>query len=136
MKVGYAIGVWDLLHVGHVRFLSRAARGCERLVVGVCSDICVEGNKGTRPVVDEIERAEVVNGLKGVSETRIYHDIDQTDMLRDVNPDVIFLGKDYGGTQEQLKTLAACKRFGVSIEYLQRTDGVSTTKRRVDAACD
>lgn len=135
MRVGYAFGVWDMLHVGHVRFLARAADACDRLTVGVCSDECVEVQKGRRPIVDEIERAEIVNGLKGVFETRLFHDINQTDLLREVGPSVFFPGADYGGEPDQQRTLAACKRFGVSVQYLPRTEGVSSTQRRLDAAC-
>lgn len=135
MKVGYAIGVWDLLHVGHVRFLAAAAEGCDKLVVGVCSDECVFASKGTLPVVGELERAEIVSHLKGVESIRLYHDVDQTNMLRSVAPQVIFLGSgEYGGDPEQQLTLDSCERFGIGIVLIERTDDVSTTQRRLDAA--
>ena len=134
MKTGYAPGVWDLLHVGHVRFLQTASDQCDHLIVGICSDECVMDSKGERPVVDEVERSFLVSALGCTAGVRMYHDINQTDLLRDLEPDVIFLGPEYGTSIAQSKTLDACKRFGISVTYLPRTEGVSTTERRLHAA--
>ena len=128
MKIGYLPGVWDLFHVGHLRMIERAAEQCDHLVVGVCSDECVERSKGRRPFVPCEQRQEIVSEVVGVYEALAYESVYQGDMLRLVHPAVFFHGPEYGQLPAQSETLAACAARGTRTVMLPRTSGVSTTE--------
>lgn len=128
--VGYLPGVFDLLHLGHLRVIERASCAVDVLVVGVCSDRCVRRSKGRRPVVGQWERWAMVRACRWVAEAVIYDDVDQSELLRALTPSVFFHGPEYGRTAKQQKTLAACRTLGVKVLQLSRTAGVSTTERR------
>ncbi|MQY03996.1 adenylyltransferase/cytidyltransferase family protein [Actinomadura macrotermitis] len=66
--VGFAPGVFDLFHVGHLDVLRRAAADCGRLVAGVCSDELAEALRGAPPVVPLIERMEIVGNCRYVAD--------------------------------------------------------------------
>jgi glycerol-3-phosphate cytidylyltransferase len=66
--VGYSPGVYDLFHVGHLDALTRAMRGCDRLVVGVLTDELAEELCGARPIVPLIERMEIVGSVRRVAD--------------------------------------------------------------------
>jgi rfaE bifunctional protein nucleotidyltransferase chain/domain len=94
--VAFANGCFDLLHVGHVRYLQGAAREADRLIVAVNSDESVRALKGiNRPVLNEQERAELVAALAGVDYVVIFPDATVSRLLRLVKPDVHCKGTDY-----------------------------------------
>ena len=68
---GLAIGVFDLFHVGHLRYLQYAARRCRHLVVAVSQDRIASEVKGRRPVIPEAQRLEIAKGLGFVAEARL-----------------------------------------------------------------
>lgn len=89
-------GCFDLLHVGHVRYLSGAAELGDVLVVGVNSDRQARALKGEgRPTVNENERAELISSLCMVDLVTIFDEPTVTDLLRAVKPDVHAKGTDY-----------------------------------------
>ncbi len=91
-----ANGAFDLLHVGHVRYLQAAKALGGRLAVAVNSDASVRGLKGPgRPVFGENERAEIVAGLAGVDAVVIFHEPDVRSLIRAVRPDIHAKGTDY-----------------------------------------
>src|SRR3712207_4516402 len=77
-SVGYASGVFDMFHVGHLNILRRARDLCEHLVVGVAADDYVETLKGSPPVIPLAERVEIVSALAIVDEVIIDHSEDKT----------------------------------------------------------
>ena len=94
-----ANGAFDLLHVGHVRYL-RAARelvgGEGLLIVGVNSDASVRASKGPhRPVLPERERAEIVDAVKGVDCVVLFDQPTAADLLSELRPDLHVKGTDY-----------------------------------------
>jgi rfaE bifunctional protein nucleotidyltransferase chain/domain len=94
--VAFANGAFDLLHVGHVRYLQAAAAEADRLIVAVNSDASVRGNKGpSRPVVPEAARAELVAALRCVDYVLIFDDPTVDRLLRTLRPDVHCKGTDY-----------------------------------------
>lgn len=94
--VAFANGAFDLLHVGHVRYLQAAAAEADRLIVAVNSDASVRGNKGpSRPIVPEAARAELVAALRGVSYVLVFDDPTVDRLLRLFRPDVHCKGTDY-----------------------------------------
>lgn len=94
--VALANGVFDLLHVGHVRYLQDAKRLADVLVVAVNSDASTRVYKGPgRPVIPEIERAEMVAALACVDWVLVFDAPDVRGILRALRPDVHVKGTDY-----------------------------------------
>ena len=88
--------MFDLLHVGHVRYLQAAAREADRLVVAINSDASVRRLKGEgRPILDQQSRAEMVTALRGVDYVLIFDDDTVGDLLTRLKPDVHCKGTDY-----------------------------------------
>jgi rfaE bifunctional protein nucleotidyltransferase chain/domain len=96
LKVVFTNGVFDLLHPGHVRYLSRARSLGDALIVGVNSDRSVRSNKGDgRPVNAEAERAEVLAALDTVDAVIVFDEETPHDLIAAVQPDVLVKGADW-----------------------------------------
>jgi rfaE bifunctional protein nucleotidyltransferase chain/domain len=94
--IAFANGCFDLLHVGHVRYLQAAAREADRLVVGINDDRSVAALKGAnRPLLAERDRAELVAALRGVDYVVIFPEPTVTPLLLELKPDVHCKGTDY-----------------------------------------
>src|SRR4051794_30012438 len=94
--VAFANGCFDLLHVGHVRYVQGAAREADRLVVAVNDDPSVAGLKGPgRPVLAAADRAELVAALRGVDYVVIFGDPTVERLLTLLKPEVHCKGTDY-----------------------------------------
>lgn len=94
--VALANGVFDLLHVGHVRYLQGARALADVLVVAVNSDASTRAYKGPgRPVVPQAERAELVAALACVDHVVVFDEPDARAVLRALRPDVHVKGTDY-----------------------------------------
>jgi rfaE bifunctional protein nucleotidyltransferase chain/domain len=124
--VVFTNGVFDLLHVGHVRYLTQARALGDALIVAINSDRSVRELKGNdRPIIVEQERAEIVAALRQVSYVTIFDDVSPRSLIAKLLPDVLVKGGDYApqeihGGQE---ILAA----GGKVVSLQFIDGASTT---------
>jgi D-glycero-beta-D-manno-heptose 1-phosphate adenylyltransferase len=94
--LAFANGCFDLIHVGHVRYLKGAAAEADRLIVAINDDASVAGLKGPgRPVFTAADRAEIVAALEGVDYVVIFPDRDVNRLLRLLRPDVHCKGTDY-----------------------------------------
>ena len=90
-------GVFDLLHLGHVRYLASARALGDAMVVAINSDSSVRALKGDgRPVVTELERAEVLAALRQVTYVTIFDDVSPRSLIAALLPDVLVKGGDYG----------------------------------------
>ena len=90
-------GVFDLIHVGHVRYLTAARQLGDALVVAINSDRTVRELKGdNRPLTNEFERAEVLSALRDVDYVTIFDDISPRALIAKLLPDVLVKGGDYG----------------------------------------
>lgn len=95
-SVAFANGCFDLLHVGHVRYLQAAAAEADRLVVAINDDRSVCGLKGPgRPILSEQDRAELVAALRGVDYVVVFPEPTVTPLLLALKPDVHCKGTDY-----------------------------------------
>ena len=95
-RVAFANGCFDLLHVGHVRYLQGAAAEAARLIVAVNDDRSVAGLKGEgRPILPASDRAELVAALRGVHYVVVFGDATVERLLQRVKPDVHCKGTDY-----------------------------------------
>jgi rfaE bifunctional protein nucleotidyltransferase chain/domain len=89
-------GVFDLLHVGHLRYLQHARRLGDALVVGLNSDRSVRVNKGPdRPITPEAERAEILEALACVDGVVVFDEETPRDLIRAIQPDVLVKGADW-----------------------------------------
>ena len=94
--VAFANGCFDVLHVGHTRYLAGASAEADRLVVAINDDRSVEALKGNgRPVLSAADRAEIVAALEGVDYVVTFADPDVNRLLYLLRPDVHCKGTDY-----------------------------------------
>jgi D-glycero-beta-D-manno-heptose 1-phosphate adenylyltransferase len=95
-RLVFTNGVFDLLHVGHVRYLAQARSLGDVLVVAINSDHSVRELKGPdRPVFDEGERAEILAALRHVDYVVVFDDISPRSLIKSLLPDVLVKGGDY-----------------------------------------
>jgi len=96
-RVVFTNGVFDLLHPGHIRYLSDARALGDALIVGVNSDRSVRANKGpNRPITPEGERAELIASLGSVDAVSVFDDDTPHALITAVQPDVLVKGADWG----------------------------------------
>lgn len=95
-RIGYLTGVFDLFHVGHLELIDHAQRQCDRLVVGVLTDEWAEDAWGARPFVPLVERARIVEQLRGVHEVVAVEGVDP-DWLTTFGVQVVFAGDGTDG---------------------------------------
>ena len=109
--IAFANGCFDLLHVGHVRYLQAAAAEADRLIVAVNDDRSVAALKGEgRPVLPGEERAELVSALRGVDYVVLFGDATVERLLMLLKPDVHCKGTDY--TVETVPERAVVRAYG------------------------
>lgn len=95
-KIAFANGCFDLLHVGHIRYLQDAARVADVLVVGVNGDDSVRQLKGEgRPLMPASERAEIISAIRGVSYVVIFDEKSPSRLLQTLKPHFQCKGTDY-----------------------------------------
>ena len=109
-------GMFDLLHVGHLRYLRQARSEGDLLVVGVNADASVRALKPGRPLVPESERAELVAALSPVDYAVIFADPTADSLLRAVRPDVYVKGGDY--TEASLPEAATAREVGAQLVFV------------------
>jgi D-glycero-beta-D-manno-heptose 1-phosphate adenylyltransferase len=115
-KVVFANGVFDLLHVGHVRYLQAAREEGDLLVVGLNSDASTRALKGAgRPILTERARASLVAALGAVDYVVIFDELDVNALLREFQPDVHAKGTDYTPNTVPERDLAALLGIRVAI---------------------
>lgn len=124
-------GCFDLLHVGHVRYLQTAKSLGRSLVVGLNSDRSVKTIKPNqsglppRPLVPETQRAEILAALKPVDGVVIFHQTTATRLIQALQPDVYVKGGDY--TQSTLPEAPIVQAYGGQIELVRVEVQTSTT---------
>ena len=119
-------GVFDLLHVGHVRYLAEARALGDALVVAINSDRSVRELKGPeRPVFDEAERAEILAALRDVDYVVVFDDISPRGTIKRLLPDVLVKGGDY--QLDEIHGREEVEAAGGKVISLPFVPGASTT---------
>jgi rfaE bifunctional protein nucleotidyltransferase chain/domain len=127
-KLVFTNGCFDLLHVGHVRYLQQARALGDALLVAVNGDSSVRALKGpTRPVNAEQDRAEVLAALECVDFLTIFHTERVTDVVNVIQPQVYAKGGDYTIDSLDAGERSALESFGAEIRILPLVPGKSTT---------
>jgi rfaE bifunctional protein nucleotidyltransferase chain/domain len=99
-KIVFTNGCFDILHVGHLRYLTEARALGDRLVVGLNSDSSVRLLKGEeRPIISEDERREMLLGLKPVDQVIIFSEETPLNLIKEVKPDILVKGGDWSVDQ-------------------------------------
>jgi glycerol-3-phosphate cytidylyltransferase len=128
--VGYAPGVYDLFHVGHLNVLRQAKQHCDVLVAGVVSDEVVTRTKGLRPFVPLAERLEIVSSIDVVDDVYAELTSDKLDAWQRVGFDRIFKGDDWRGTAKGNALEKRLGAVGVEVVYFPYTMHTSSTHLR------
>jgi rfaE bifunctional protein nucleotidyltransferase chain/domain len=124
-RIAFANGCFDILHVGHVRYLEEARTCGDVLVVGVNSDRAVAALKGEgRPILPQDGRAELVAALESVDYVVIFDELTATEILLDLLPDVHCKGTDY--SKETVPEREVVKSFGGEIRIVGDAKNHST----------
>ena len=125
-RLVFTNGVFDLLHVGHVRYLTQARGLGDALLVAINSDRTVRELKGPdRPVFDQAERAEILAALRVVDYVTIFDDISPRSLIAELLPDVLVKGGDYD--LDQIHGREEVEAAGGKVISLPFVKGASTT---------
>lgn len=126
-KIVFTNGCFDLLHVGHVRYLQQARSLGDYLVVGVNSDASVKRLKGpTRPVQNENDRSEILAALGCVDFSVMFIEDTPENLIKLVKPHILVKGGDW--KIDQIVGADFVQSYGGQVMSLQFIDGKSTTK--------
>ncbi|MDX3762783.1 adenylyltransferase/cytidyltransferase family protein [Streptomyces sp. AK02-04a] len=128
--VGYAPGVFDLFHVGHLNILRHARSQCDYLVAGVVSDEMTELAKGRAPMVPLTERLEIVRSLRFVDAAFVETVPDKLETWKQVRFNVIFKGDDWRDTPKGDRLERDFATVGVEVVYFPYTVHTSSTQLR------
>lgn len=141
-KIVLASGVFDLLHLGHVRFLeaAKSAGGPNaKLVVVVARDSTVERKKSKKPIMPEYQRCALVASLRVVDRAILGHkNFDMAKVLEEIKPDIVALGYDSHTSSLERSVFTAIKNGGLKIEVAKiakfssdELDSSSKIKQRI-----
>ena len=125
-KIVFTNGCFDILHAGHVRYLTEAKKFGDILIVGLNSDASVKKLKGnSRPINSEQDRAEVLLGLKAVDEVVIFSEQTAENLISKIQPDIYVKGGDYN--LENLPEAKIVQSYGGEVKFINLVEGRSTS---------
>lgn len=125
-KIVFTNGCFDILHIGHVRYLKKSAEFGDVLIIGLNSDSSVKRLKGeSRPVNCESDRAELLSELGFVDYVVIFKEDTPEKLLDEIKPDIYTKGADY--TLDTLIEAKTVIKNGGKVEFIQLVEGKSTT---------
>ena len=125
-KLVFTNGVFDILHVGHVRYLAKARALGDALVVAINSDASVHQLKGAgRPLINENERAEILAALRAISYVTIFDDLSPRSLIARLLPDILVKGGDYA--LDEIHGREEVEAAGGRVVSLPFVAGVSTS---------
>ena len=121
-KIVFTNGCFDILHVGHVSYLEKAAKLGKHLIVGLNADASVRRLKGeARPLVHELDRARILASLACVDAVVIFHEDTPAKLIKTIRPDILVKGGDYRPDQ------IAGREYAGKVEIIEFEEGYSTT---------
>ncbi len=125
-KIVFTNGCFDIIHAGHVRYLTAAKNFGDVLIVGLNTDESVRRLKGAnRPINNQDDRAEVLLGLKAVDHVIFFGEQTAENLIAEVKPDIYVKGGDY--TLETLPEAKIVQSYGGRVEFVNLVAGRSTT---------
>ncbi len=125
-KVVFTNGCFDLLHIGHVRYLYEAKNQGDILIVALNSDSSVKKLKGNnRPIINESERAELLAALEMIDYIIIFEELTAKKLINNIKPDIYVKGGDY--SKDSLTEWTTVEKNGGEVRLLKEIKGRSTT---------
>ncbi len=128
-RIGYAPGVFDMFHIGHLNILRNSRLACDYLIAGVASDEFSRRVKGKSPVIPLAERLEIVSSIRYVDEA-VEENATKLEMWERLHFDVIIKGDDWRGTEKGHRLERDMATVGVGVFYLPYTVHTSSTLLR------
>ena len=129
-RIGYAPGVYDMFHIGHLNILRNSRLACDYLIAGVVSDDLSRRAKGKSPVIPLAERLEIVRSIRYVDEA-VEEDVPtKLEMWQRLQFDVIIKGDDWRGTDKGNRLERDFAEVGVEVFYLPYTVHTSSSMLR------
>ena len=126
-RIVFTNGCFDILHVGHVRYLAAARSKGDALVLGLNSDASVKSIKpDKRPIVGQDQRAEVLAGLACVDYITIFDEPDPLALIRTIKPDVLIKGADW--EEAEIIGSDVVKSYGGNVVRIEVVPGISTSR--------
>jgi len=126
-KVVFTNGCFDILHLGHIEYLAKAAELGNVLVIGLNSDKSVKMIKGeTRPINDEHSRSMVVASLEFVTAVVLFDEMTPYELIKTIQPDILVKGNDW--KVEEIAGYDIVQAKGGRVETIELTQGYSTTR--------
>jgi glycerol-3-phosphate cytidylyltransferase len=129
-RIGYAPGVYDMFHVGHLNILRNSRLACDYLIAGVVSDEVALRTKGKKPIIPVAERLEIVRHIRFVDQAVVEDAASKLEMWELLRFDVIIKGDDWRGTEKGDKLERDFATVGVEVFYLPYTVHTSSTMLR------
>ena len=126
MIIGYASGVFDLFHIGHLNLLKNARGMCDRLVVGVTTDD-LSLYKGKKPLIPFEDRIEIVRAISYVDAVVPQETMDKAMMCKKIKASFLFVGDDWYNTPKWKDIETELAGIGIRVIYFPYTKGVSST---------
>jgi len=130
VRIGYASGVYDLFHIGHLNLLKHARQNCDYLIAGVVSADSTLRQKNKEPVVPLHERLEIVRNIRLVDEVVVDDFSDKVEAWRAIGFNVFFKGDDWRGTEKGIRLEAGMREVGVEVVYFPYTVHTSSSMLR------
>jgi len=125
-KIAFTNGCFDILHVGHVRYLREAKKTADVLVLALNSDSSVRSIKGEkRPLMNENERAEILAALEFVDFITIFEELTPLELICCLKPDILIKGGDW--PEEKVVGREEVKKWGGRVAIIPEIEGKSTT---------
>lgn len=136
-KIAFTNGCFDILHVGHVRYLKEARKTADILVLALNSDSSVRAIKGEkRPLVPEDERAEVLAGLECIDFVTIFTELTPLNLICTLKPDILIKGGDW--PEDKVVGRNEIQQWGGHVTLIPEVIGKSTTNivdKIIDVYC-
>lgn len=131
-KKGIAFGVFDIFHIGHLRYLQQSASLCEELYVGVRSDALKTPGKNRSTFFDQEIRCELIRGLKCVYEAFVFNvSLDDAfywvEFFKKNAIDIVFVGEDWKNSDRWKTLKKLLNQNNITVKFFPRTNGISSS---------
>jgi rfaE bifunctional protein nucleotidyltransferase chain/domain len=126
-KIVFTNGCFDIIHVGHVRYLREAKALGDILVVAMNSDLSIREIKGpNRPITPQTERADVLSELSSIDYVTVFDEPTPLKVIEEVKPDILVKGEDW--KEDEIVGTDVVKAAGGSVVRIKLVEGASTTR--------
>ena len=134
LKVGFTNGCFDLLHLGHLHILQEAAAACDKLIIGLNSDVSVKIIKGdSRPIQNQETRAQILAALGMIDAVVLFDEDTPYNLISALLPDVLVKGADYTVDQVAGADIVQAKGGEVLLVTLKQGHSTTSTVERMSA---